>query len=89
MAEASSSHDYLQLSRISRWHVESDTINRALAVVISAQSDLPMAAHWGGGITASGDRPWETQTLKSCGGFGPFVGVEPCLFFATKVARTF
>ena len=55
MAEATSSHDYFQLSRISRWHVESDAINRALAMVISAQSDLPMAAYWGGGVTASSD----------------------------------
>jgi len=55
MAEATSSHDYFQLSRISRWHIESDAINRALAMVISAQSGLPMAAYWGGGVTASSD----------------------------------
>ena len=55
MAEATSSHDYFQLSRISRWHVESDAINRALAMVISAQSDLPMTTYWGGGVTASSD----------------------------------
>ena len=55
MAEATSSHDYFQLSRISRWHIESDAINRALAMVVSAQSGLPMAAYWGGGVTASSD----------------------------------
>ena len=55
MAEATSSHDYFQLSRFSRWHVESDAINRALAMVITAQSSLPMAANWGGGVTASSD----------------------------------
>ncbi|OIQ32468.1 MAG: Tn3 family transposase [Alphaproteobacteria bacterium MedPE-SWcel] len=55
MAEATSSHDYFQLSRLSRWHIESDAINRALAMVISAQSELPMAANWGSGITASSD----------------------------------
>lgn len=55
MAEATSSHDYFQLSRISRWHVESDAINRALAMVIAAQSELPMAQFWGGSITASSD----------------------------------
>ncbi|MGB3247381.1 MAG: Tn3 family transposase [Sulfitobacter sp.] len=55
MAEATSSHDYFQLSRLSRWHVESDAINRALAMVIAAQSSLPMAANWGGGVTASSD----------------------------------
>ena len=43
MAEASSTHDYLQLSRLSRWHVESEAIERALAILIEAQSRLPMA----------------------------------------------
>ncbi len=37
------------------WHVESDAISRALAMVIQAQSDLPMAQCWGGGVTASSD----------------------------------
>ncbi|OJI94550.1 TnpA family transposase [Planktotalea frisia] len=52
MAEATNTHDYFQLSR---WHVESDAINQALAMVIEAQSRLPMAKFWGGGVTASSD----------------------------------
>ena len=55
MAEATNTHDYLQLSRLSRWHIESDAINRALAMVIEAQSRLPMARFWGAGVTASSD----------------------------------
>lgn len=55
MAEATNSHDYFQLSRVSRWYIESDAINRALAMVIAAQSSLPMARFWGAGITASSD----------------------------------
>lgn len=55
MAEASNTHDYLQLSRLSRWHIESDAINRALATVIDAQSRLPMAKFWGVSTTASSD----------------------------------
>lgn len=55
MAEASSTHDYFQLSRLSRWHIESDAISRALAMVIEAQSLLPMAKFWGAGTTASSD----------------------------------
>ena len=27
MAEATNAHDYFQLSRISRWHVEGDTLS--------------------------------------------------------------
>lgn len=55
MAEASNTHEYFQLSRLSRWHIESDAINRALAMVIEAQSALPMARFWGAGVTASSD----------------------------------
>jgi TnpA family transposase len=55
MAEATDTHDYFQLSRISRWHIESDAINRALAMVVEAQSKLPMARFWGVGDTASSD----------------------------------
>ena len=55
MAEATNTHDYFQLSRLSRWHIESDAINRALAMVIEAQSKLPMAQFWGTGATASSD----------------------------------
>lgn len=55
MAEATDSHDYFQLSRLSRWHVESAAMNRALAMVIEAQAALPMAKLWGAGITASSD----------------------------------
>jgi TnpA family transposase len=55
MAEASNTHDYWQLSRVSRWHVESDAINQALAMVVAAQGRLPISQFWGLGETASSD----------------------------------
>lgn len=55
MAEASNTHNFWQLSRLSRWHIESEAINRALAVVIDGQRNLPMAEMWGVGETASSD----------------------------------
>ena len=55
MAGATNSHDYFQLSRLSRWHVESEAMVRALAMVIEGQSSLPMARFWGAGQTASSD----------------------------------
>ena len=55
MAEASNSHGYWQLQRVSQWHIVSDAINRALGMVIEAQHDLPMAHLWGLGETASSD----------------------------------
>lgn len=55
MAEACNTHDYWQLSRLARWHVESEAIDQALAAVVAAQGDLPMARVWGMGTTASAD----------------------------------
>jgi TnpA family transposase len=55
MAEASNTHDYWQLSRLARWHVESAAIDQALANVVAAQGALPMARVWGMGTTASAD----------------------------------
>ena len=55
MAEASNTHDFFQLSRLSRWHIESEAMDRALTMVIEAQAQLPMASHWGLGLTASSD----------------------------------
>ena len=55
MAGATNTHDFFQLSRLSRWHVESEAMARALATVIEGQSRLPMARFWGGGQSASSD----------------------------------
>lgn len=55
MADATDTHNFFQLSRISCWHMESEAINRALAMVITAQSNLPLAQFWGSGETASSD----------------------------------
>lgn len=55
MAEASNSHGFWELMRISRWHIESEAYGRALASVVDAQGNLPMARFWGMGLTASSD----------------------------------
>ena len=55
MAEASNTHEYWELTRLSRWHIESDAMNRALATVVEAQAQLPMTQFWGLGLTASSD----------------------------------
>ena len=55
MVGATSTHDFMQRSRLSRWHVEGEGMDRALAMVIEAQARLPMAQYWGAGQTASSD----------------------------------
>ncbi|GLS21533.1 hypothetical protein GCM10007874_45500 [Labrys miyagiensis] len=43
MAEATDTHDYWQLSRLARWHVEREAMNQALAMLVAAQGKLPMS----------------------------------------------
>ena len=64
MAGATNTHDYFQLSRLSRWHVESEAMARALAMVIEGQSALPMARFWGGGTSASSDGQFFSTTRQ-------------------------
>lgn len=41
MAKATNTHDYWQLSRLARWHVESEAMDHSLAIVLAAQAKLP------------------------------------------------
>ncbi|PAU40783.1 Tn3 family transposase, partial [Klebsiella pneumoniae] len=61
MAEATNTHDYWQLSRLARWHVESEAMNQALAIVVAAQGKLPMSRVWGMGTSASSDGQFSRQ----------------------------
>jgi len=45
----------VQLLRSARWHVEGRAYDRALALILEAHADLPMAAFWGQGHSASSD----------------------------------
>lgn len=91
MAEATDTHDYFQLSRLSRWHVESDALNRALAMVIEAQSVLPMARFWGAGITASSDGQFfpATRQGEAMNLINAKYGNEPGLKAYTHVSDQF
>ena len=55
MAASTGSHTHWQLLRIARWHVEHDAYDRALAILVAAQGQLPMARLWGEGLTSSSD----------------------------------
>ena len=91
MAEATNTHDYFQLSRISRWHVEGDALNSALAMVIKAQSALPMARFWGGGTTASSDGQFfpTTRQGEAMNLINTKYGNEPGLKAYTHVSDQF
>ncbi|NJO36362.1 MAG: Tn3 family transposase [Rhizobiales bacterium] len=91
MAEASNTHDYFQLSRLSRWHVESEAINRALATVIEGQAALPMARFWGAGDTASSDGQFfpATRQGEAMNLVNAKYGTEPGLKAYTHVSDLF
>lgn len=55
MAEAIGVRSHWQLLRIARWHVEDEAYKRALATIVEAQGELPMARVWGQGQTSSSD----------------------------------
>lgn len=55
MAAATGAHSFWELIRIARWHVEGDAYARALAMIVEAQSALPLAKIWGASETASSD----------------------------------
>jgi len=91
MAGATNTHDYFQLSRLSRWHVESEAMARALAMVIEGQSALPMARFWGGGVTASSDGQFfpTTRQGEAMNLINAKYGHEPGLKAYTHVSDQF
>ncbi len=91
MAGATNTHDYFQLSRLSRWHVESEAMARALAMVIEGQSTLPMARFWGGGASASSDGQFfpTTRQGEAMNLINAKYGHEPRLKAYTHVSDQF
>jgi TnpA family transposase len=91
MAGATNTHDYFQLSRLSRWHVEGEAMSRALAKVIEAQSALPMARFWGAGQTASSDGQFfaTTRQGEAMNFINAKYGQEPGLKAYTHVSDQF
>jgi len=91
MAGATNTHDYFQLSRLSRWHVEGEAMSRALAKVIEAQSAHPMARFWGAGQTASSDGQFfaTTRQGEAMNLINAKYGQEPGLKAYTHVSDQF
>ena len=91
MAESTNTHDYWELMRLSRWHVDGEAIDRALAMVIEAQAKLPMAAFWGLGTTASSDGQFfpTTRQGEAMNLVNAKYGSEPGLKAYTHVSDRF
>lgn len=91
MAEATNTHSYGQLRRIMTWHVVETTVNRALAMVVEAQRNLPMASAWGFGNTASSDGQFfpTTRQGEAMNLINAKYGNEPGLKAYTHVSDQF
>lgn len=91
MAEASNSHGFWELMRISRWHIESEAYGRALANIVDAQAKLPMAQFWGMGMTASSDGQFfpTTRQGEAMNLINAKYGNEPGLKAYTHVSDQF
>ncbi len=91
MADATNTHDYWELMRLSRWHVEGEAMDRALAMVIEAQAKLPMATFWGMGTTASSDGQFfpTTRQGEAMNLVNARYGSEPRLKAYTHVSDRF
>lgn len=91
MAEASNSHGFWELMRISRWHIESEAYGRALASIVDAQAKLPMAQFWGMGLTASSDGQFfpTTRQGEAMNLINAKYGNEPGLKAYTHVSDQF
>lgn len=56
MALCSSSHSsFWPLMRIANWHLTSESMTDALAIIIDKHRKLPLSAAWGQGLTSSSD----------------------------------
>ena len=91
IAEASNTHGFWELMRISRWHIESEAYGRALASVVDAQGSLPMARFWGMGLTASSDGQFfpTTRQGEAMNMINAKYGNEPGLKAYTHVSDQF
>ena len=91
MAESTNTHDYWELMRLSRWQVDGEAIDRALAMVIEAQAKLPLAAFWGLGTTASSDGQFfpTTRQGEAMNLVNAKYGSEPGLKAYTHVSDRF
>ena len=69
MAESCSGSTYAKLAWLQAWHIRDETYASALADIVNAQKQHPLARLWGDGTTSSSDG----QNFKT-GGQGKFSG---------------
>ena len=88
MAEACSLVTPRQLGWLASWHLREETYGRALARLVDAQHETPLAALFGTGTSSSSDGqnfPLERRA-QATGAVNPHKGTEPAVSFYTHVS---
>ena len=88
MAEACSLVTPRQLGWLASWHLREETYGRALARLVDAQHEAPLAALFGPGTSSSSDGqnfPLERRA-QATGAVNPHKGTEPAVSFYTHVS---
>lgn len=65
MADHSPGVTYDQLARITRWYLQEENIEKANALFVNFQHNLPIASYWGDGTTSSSDGIREKVPVSS------------------------
>jgi TnpA family transposase len=88
MAEASPGTSLSRLSWLVAWHIRDETYGKALAELVNHQHRLPLAGHWGAGITSSSDgqRFRAGGPGEAAGQVNARYGPEPGVTFYTHVS---
>jgi len=88
MAQATPEVSTTQLSWLCAWHIRDETYAAALAELVQAQSNEPLALAWGDGTTSSSDgqRFKAGSHATTSGQVNPKYGSEPGRLFYTHIS---
>ena len=87
MAESCPGTTYAKLSWLQAWHIRDETYSSALAELVNAQLQQPLAGNWGDGTTSSSDgqRFKAGGRAQSTGHVNPKYGTDPGRMFYTHI----
>jgi TnpA family transposase len=88
MAESCPGTTYARLSWLQSWHIRDETYSTALAELVNAQSEHPLAKEWGEGTTSSSDGQWfhAGGTGQAASYLNAKYGREPGVTFYTHIS---
>jgi len=88
MSESCENTTFAKLSWLQAWYIRDETYSSALANLVNAQSQQPLASFWGDGTKSSSDgqRFRAGGYAEAGGGINPKYGSEPGVQFYTHIS---